>query len=140
MAEYGFVFFPNQCIKDRASCKIHVYLHGSSTEYEFLGLDMIKQSGFNDYAVTNDLIVLYPQTASHLVYNILGSWVKPVDNEIKYGKDNYQVKAIKGMVDRLTEKTLKSEFLSYNEYQEHYFSRNALIRPQWLQWVFDTYV
>ena len=31
LADFGYVFFPKQCIKDEAKCKVHVYLHGATT-------------------------------------------------------------------------------------------------------------
>lgn len=84
--------------------------------YEMIGMDLIKHAGFNDYAVTNDLIVLYPQVRSNLFLNTFGLWSYYADEETKFGQNRIQMKAIKAMVDRLTEPTLRPEFDSYNEY------------------------
>lgn len=69
LAEFGYVFFPEQCIEND-SCKLHVHLHGCGMGYENIFLNFIELSGLNDYAVTNDLIVLYPQANGAFPFNL----------------------------------------------------------------------
>ena len=85
--KWGYVFFPLQCLEEDAKCKVHVYLHGGAAAYEFAGMDYIKHAGFNDWAVTNDLIILYPQTKSNFFLNDNGGWGFG-DKETKFGKEN----------------------------------------------------
>ena len=56
LAYYGYMFFPNQCIEEGASCHIHFHLHGCTGQGKYI---VIKPQ-FGEYAVTNDLIMVYP--------------------------------------------------------------------------------
>lgn len=67
--EFGYVFFPNSCLADGASCKVHVVLHGCGQHYQNAFLGLVKYSGFNEYAVTNQMIILYPQANAHALFN-----------------------------------------------------------------------
>lgn len=51
----GFVFYPNQCFED-VKCKIHINMHGCGGQ----GLTLVMFGGYNNWAVSNDLIMLYP--------------------------------------------------------------------------------
>ena len=84
LADFGYVFFPKQCIKDEAKCKVHVFLHGATTQYEFAGRSVVDNAGFNEYAVTNDLIALYPQTDVNFLFNPMAKW-NPEEIDTRYG-------------------------------------------------------
>lgn len=95
----GFVFYPDQCLEDGASCKIHINLHGCGAQ----GLTLVMFAGYNEYAVSNDLIMLYPQSpirlanpwGCHDIYGDTGD-----DFATRTG---VQPSAIMKMVDRLIE-------------------------------------
>lgn len=70
----GYVFYPTQCLVKNAKCKVHVNLHGCGQNYRYTYLALPKYSGFNEYAVTNDIIVLYPQTRGSWWYNPSSCW------------------------------------------------------------------
>ena len=85
-------------------------------------------SGFNEYAVTNDLIILYPQVNGNAWFNTYNCW----DIGIQRGSDpyyatnhGYQPKAIKAMIDRLTSPIESDK-------AEEYTKWNVLDRPQWM--------
>jgi poly(3-hydroxybutyrate) depolymerase len=63
MKKKGFVYVPTNC-KEKKECKLHVHFHGCQQYYDSLGDVYVKHSGFNGYAESNDIIVLYPQTTS----------------------------------------------------------------------------
>lgn len=54
LQRFGYIFYPEQCIEK--SCHIHFHLHGCGGMDEYLGI----YSGFGDYAVSNDIIMVYP--------------------------------------------------------------------------------
>lgn len=107
MAEKGYVYVPQICKKER--CGVHVFLHGCKQYAELIGKQVIEQGGFNRWADTNKLIILYPQTIamanphkSKDKQNPFGcwDWWGYSDSDF-YSKDAPQIKAIMEMVNRL---------------------------------------
>lgn len=62
MADHGVVYVPKAC-REKAGCRIHVAYHGCAQSRAQVGDAFIKESGFARWADTNNLIVLFPQTA-----------------------------------------------------------------------------
>lgn len=60
MAEVGFVYVPSGCAAG-AKCRVHVAFHGCRQTVARVGDAFIAQAGYNRWADTNRLIVLYPQ-------------------------------------------------------------------------------
>ncbi|MFF2847927.1 PHB depolymerase family esterase [Streptomyces sp. NPDC058001] len=62
MDDKGFVYVPSSCANG-ATCKLVVALHGCKQGYSYQGFGtrFIDQAHLNEYADTNNLIVLYPQ-------------------------------------------------------------------------------
>ena len=56
LKEYGLVYMPDSC-KDKR-CYIHVVHHGCNESV----VDTANDFGFNEFAATNDVIMLYPYT------------------------------------------------------------------------------
>lgn len=109
----GWVFVPRSC-ETGAACRVHVAFHGCRQGQGFtesvlpflpagaaFGKTFIEHAGYNPWADTNDLIVLYPQ-ASATLKNPQGCW-----DWWGYGGPDYatkagpQIAAVKAMVDRL---------------------------------------
>ena len=61
MANTGYVYVPDACAKMEA-CRVHIALHGCLQDFDDIGDQYISQAGYNEWADTNRLIVLYPQT------------------------------------------------------------------------------
>ena len=60
MHERGRIYIPRLCAKgDR--CRLFVFLHGCEMNDEELGDVFYAQTGFNEYAETNNIVILYPQ-------------------------------------------------------------------------------
>lgn len=106
----GWVYVPNSC-RNGATCKIHVLLHGCMQGQSFVGDKFYKNAGFNEWAESNNMIVLYPQgvvsgTAGTPSHNPVGCWdwwgysggASPNDYA---RRDGVQPTAIKKMIDRL---------------------------------------
>ena len=56
----GFVYVPAAC-DAREPCRVHVALHGCLQSYSDIGEDFVRHAGYNEWADTNRIIVLYPQ-------------------------------------------------------------------------------
>jgi poly(3-hydroxybutyrate) depolymerase len=68
----GFVYVPSKC-ESGSACRLIVALHGCQQYYGTIGDAFIKKAYLNEYADTNDTIVLYPQ-ATTATGNPNGCW------------------------------------------------------------------
>jgi poly(3-hydroxybutyrate) depolymerase len=59
MDNRGFVYAPAPC-SAKDACQLHVVLHGCRQSFADIGEDFIKHAGYNEWADTNHIIVLYP--------------------------------------------------------------------------------
>ena len=106
LGDTGYVFVPKDC-EDGAPCRVHIALHGCLQDAGEIDRRFIDETGYNAWADTNRLIVLYPQTAVswYLPYNPLACWDLwgYVDEDDSYvTKSGSQIRAIKAMLDALT--------------------------------------
>ena len=106
MADTGYVFVPQDC-EGGAACRVHIALHGCEQDAGHVGRRFVDDAGYNAWADTNHLVVLYPQAkASDLApANPLAcwDWWSYIDHSDDYvTKDGPQIKAIKAMLDALT--------------------------------------
>jgi hypothetical protein len=83
MAGEGFAYVPAAC--ERGGCRVHVAFHGCRQGVAAIGERFVSEAGYNRWAETNRLIVLYPQAlatngwtgswwAPRFVYNPRGCW------------------------------------------------------------------
>lgn len=105
MADEAYVYVPRSCTQG-ASCKVHVAIHGCSQSAAVVGNDFYADAGYNAWADTNNLLVLYPQVnASTIPLNPQGCWDWFGYTGINYAlKSGAQPSAIKAMIDRLIAK------------------------------------
>jgi hypothetical protein len=111
MDSTGWLYVPADCAAGK-QCRLHVALHGCLQGYASIGADFLNNTGYNRWADTNDIIVLYPQAvadntthataASGSLANPNGCW----DWIGWYGADfdqktGVQAKAIMAMVERV---------------------------------------
>lgn len=74
MDSTGWVFVPKNCAQGQA-CRLVVALHGCSQNQETIGTTFVQYAGINEWADSNNIIVLYPQTMNATVpYNPYGCW------------------------------------------------------------------
>jgi hypothetical protein len=106
LGDAGYVFVPKDC-EDGAACRVHIVLHGCEQDLGDIGRRFIDDTGYNAWADTNHLIVLYPQTAASpfLPFNPQACWdwwsyVNHADSYVT--RSGSQIKAIKAMLDALT--------------------------------------
>jgi hypothetical protein len=106
LGDTGYVFVPKDCAEGGA-CRVHIALHGCQQDVGDIGQRFIDDTGYNSWADTNHVIVIYPQTAAspYLPSNpqACWDWWSYVNHEDSYvTKSGPQVKTIKAMLDALT--------------------------------------
>lgn len=111
MRDSGFVYIPAAC--GAGDCRVHVAFHGCLQNFDAVGDTFVRHAGYNNWAESNRLIVLYPQTINRhglgfrpwkfsVVGNPLGCWDWwGYDSANYHRKDGPQMRAIFKMIQRL---------------------------------------
>lgn len=103
VAATGYVYVPGSYAR-HAGCKVIAALHGGNQGYGVVGNAFITDSGLNEYADTNQLLILYPQliASPSIPYNLRGCWdfwgYTGPDYPLKNGA---QPAMLKAMVDKI---------------------------------------
>ncbi|XDA97429.1 hypothetical protein AB1M95_15090 [Sulfitobacter sp. LCG007] len=63
MDDTGFVYVPEACAAGE-TCRLHIALHGCKQGRERLGSDFARLTGYNRWAESNAIVVIYPQAIS----------------------------------------------------------------------------
>jgi hypothetical protein len=100
MAATGWVYIPMAC--EKGVCRLHVVLHGCKQNTDIIGKQFITKTGYNRWADTNNIVVLYPQTSEAALNGCWDWWGYTGADFAK--KSGLQMAAIKAMVDRLSGK------------------------------------
>lgn len=102
MGAAGHVYVPNTCANG-AECKLHIAFHGCKQTENFIGDAYFTDTGYNAWAESNNIVVLYPQSKpSHKPFNPNGCWDWWGYGDSEYNrKSAKQITAINNMVDRL---------------------------------------
>ena len=109
MSNKAYAYVPKAC--ETETCKVHVAIHGCEQGAKVIGAEYYTQTGYNEVADTNNIIVLYPQVepSDPIPYNPKGCWdfwgysSDDPANPVFYTRESPQMKAIVGMIDRLGE-------------------------------------
>jgi len=100
----GYVYYPHTCTENNgaAKCKLHFALHGCNEQMSGLfGWNYIKRTGLNEYAVTNNLIIVYPQVSYNLFRIPCFDFYGDIDQTNYLFSDGVQSVAFMNMIDRL---------------------------------------
>eukprot|EP00455_Lapot_gusevi_P054187 TRINITY_DN862_c0_g1_i4.p1 TRINITY_DN862_c0_g1~~TRINITY_DN862_c0_g1_i4.p1 ORF type:complete len:574 (-),score=114.66 TRINITY_DN862_c0_g1_i4:58-1779(-) len=101
MSDFGFAYIPQAC--QSQVCRVHVALHGCEQTYDDIQDKFVHNTGYNKWADTNNIVVLYPQAVKSQISNPNGCWdwfgYTNGDYDVQKG---IQMAAIKAMVDQLT--------------------------------------
>jgi chitodextrinase len=109
MGDRGWIYVPRDC--QTGSCRLHVVFHGCKQypEYQYFsgtsmvtfGMTYVRNAGYNRWADTNRIIVLYPQ-ATTSSGNPNGCWDWWGYDDPNYAvKSGRQMAAVKQMIDRI---------------------------------------
>jgi poly(3-hydroxybutyrate) depolymerase len=95
----GWVYVPADCTAT-SKCTLHVALHGCKQNGGDIGDAYARRTGYNRWADSNRIVVLYPQTGAGATNSCWDWWGYAGADYAK--KSGAQVAALKAMVDRLT--------------------------------------
>jgi hypothetical protein len=103
MGESGFLYVPKACEKGR--CRVHVAFHGCRQSAGEVGERFAREAGYNRWADTNRLLVLYPQARaswSLFAFNPRACWDWwGYTGEHYHTRDGAQIKAVMAMLKKL---------------------------------------
>ena len=109
LADNGYAYVPRSC--ETAQCRVHVAFHGCRQNADAVGAAFVRESGFNRWADSNRIIVLYPQTISRygfggwpmsFVLNPNGCWDWwGYTGPVYHTRNGAQIRAIQAMLARL---------------------------------------
>src|SRR5262245_5979876 len=111
MGDSGYFYVPKTC--ETEACRVHVALHGCRMSVEQIGERFVREAGYNRWADSNRLIVLYPQTTPRngpgfrdwrwsFMFNPRGCWDWWGYTGPQYAnKAGPQIRAVKALIDRL---------------------------------------
>lgn len=98
----AYLYVPTSCSNSKTQCKIHISLHGCEQSASKIGLDYVQHTGYNEWAESNNIIVLYPQTIANSL-NAKGCYdwwgFTSSDYATKFGA---QMATIMNMVDAIS--------------------------------------
>ena len=111
MGEQGFAYIPASC--RAGGCRVHVAFHGCRQGEDQIGRRFVEGAGYNAWAETNRLVVLYPQAVARnglaaesmrWMYNPKGCWDWWGYSAVDYATRNApQMVAVRKMIARLAE-------------------------------------
>ena len=109
MGDTGSVYVPKDC-ELGAVCRVHIALHGCKQDASDIGATYVEDTGYNAWADTNHIIVLYPETVAQPIWPLPSWnpeacwdwWSYVTHNEEYVTKTGRQIQAIKAMLDTLT--------------------------------------
>lgn len=97
----GWVYVPESC-RAGAQCGLHVALHGCQMNPDHIQDKFVSMAGYNEWAETNNLIILYPQSAQRRTENPYGCWDWFGFSGVDYAqKSGVQMAGIHLMIERL---------------------------------------
>ena len=106
VADAGYLYVPDSCRGNPGRCSLHIAFHGCVQGAEFIDDRFAVQSGFNEWAESNDLIVAYPQIEKSL-FNPKGCWdwwgYTDEEYDLRSGK---QVAGVAALIDSYASGTL----------------------------------
>lgn len=112
MHDVGHLYVPASCSAG-TSCRLHVAFHGCRQYEEEVGDAFYADAGYNRWAESNDIVVLYPQTMAwsesffSMYENPKGCWDWwGYSGEGYYGKSGNQIRAVAAMINALLGETV----------------------------------
>ncbi|HAT41877.1 MAG TPA: polyhydroxybutyrate depolymerase [Rheinheimera sp.] len=103
LGDTAYLYVPSQCAAGQA-CQLHIAFHGCKQYADAIGDTFARGTGLNDYADSNNLVILYPQTEKSMMspFNPNGCWDWWGYTGADYAtKDGAQVKAVRALEQAL---------------------------------------
>jgi len=99
MAPTGWAYIPQACTAG-AQCRVHVVLHGCQQNVTLVQQQYVRNTGYNRWADSNNLVMIYPQTSTQATNSCWDWW--GYDSASYAKKSGPQMVAIKAMVDQVS--------------------------------------
>lgn len=120
MANDGYAYVPANCAAGQP-CKLHVAFHGCKQSVAAVGTSFYQSAGYNQWADTNKMIVLYPQSATTAM-NPNGCWDWWGYDDVNFpAKSGGQMVAVKTMIDRIVSGNTAAPFACSSVYDSNYW-------------------
>lgn len=118
MARTGYAYVPAACAAGQP-CRLHIAFHGCDQSAEVVGNAFYLDTGYNRWADTNHIVVLYPQAVATAV-NPLGcwDWMRLYDYNFAV-KSGAQMAAVKTMIDRIVSGNTAAPFACTEVYSSN---------------------
>lgn len=101
LSSEGWIFVPPVCMMGNR-CRLHVAFHGCSQNTENVGMTFIENAGYLNWAISNDIVVLFPQTLRS-AQNPKACWDWFAYTGPKFAtRDGLQMKAIRAFIRELS--------------------------------------
>lgn len=85
--ETAVAYVPQKC-QDGEPCRLHIVFHGCKQTFDHVRDQFYKHTGYNEWAETNNIIIIYPQAVSNYkINNPNGCW-----DWYGYTGENYHTK------------------------------------------------
>lgn len=101
MLDSGNIYVPKACNEDGSNCRLHIAIHGCRQNPD-LSDAFTTRTGFNEWAESNNIVILYPAAAKSLLNpNSCWDWFgyTGINHAVRGG---LQMEAIMGMIRRLS--------------------------------------
>ncbi|ABC28834.1 probable poly(3-hydroxybutyrate) depolymerase precursor [Hahella chejuensis KCTC 2396] len=138
--ETGYIYVPDACREAQAACRVHIALHGCKQNRSTLQDTFARHAGYNAWAESNRIIVVYPQTSNDFM-NRDGCWDWWGYADTGHGTLDYltqkgpQMQFIKRIVDRLTGTTTPTSGSVVSAcYREDNLSHSLAGRAHYFWW------
>ena len=99
MSPTGWAYIPQACTSG-TQCRVHVVLHGCQQNVTLVQQQYVRNTGYNRWAETNNMVMIYPQTSTQATNSCWDWWGYDSANYAK--KSGPQMAAIKAMVDQVS--------------------------------------
>ena len=111
LGDEGYAFVPKAC--QSGGCKVHVAFHGCRQGASEVGRRFVDGAGYNGWAASNRIIVLYPQTTTRaglafgsmkMIMNPKGCWDWwGYTGGDYHTRDGVQMRAVRAMIDAVSQ-------------------------------------
>lgn len=104
LGKKGYLYIPTACATGKA-CRLHIAFHGCGQNADTIGAVFSEQTGYNRWAESNAIVILYPQTRTSRAFpaNPKGCWDWWGYTGERYAtREGKQIKAVVEIVESLS--------------------------------------
>jgi hypothetical protein len=74
LSDRGFIYVPTACQDGSSVCRLHLSFHGCTQTEQIIGKTWAWHGGYNEWAESNNIVILYPNSGITLPGNPGGCW------------------------------------------------------------------